>query len=86
MFLAFLAAGNAVSSTSVGPAVSDWSLSCTCKAVGSGSVNTFTLTSSNASAALSAIKSGSLAGFALYASGASYQQYSPTMKVTVYCD
>ena len=80
------AAGNAVSSTSVGPAVSDWSLSCTCKAVGSGSVNTFTLTSSNASAALSAIKSGSLSGFALYSSGASYQQYSPTMKVTVYCD
>lgn len=80
------AAGNAVSSTSVGPAVSDWSLSCTCKAVGNGSVNTFTLTSSNASAALSAIKSGTLSGFALYSSGASYQQYSPTMKVTVYCD
>lgn len=80
------AAGNAVSSTSVGPAVSDWSLSCTCRAVGNGSINTFTLTSSNASAALSAIKSGTLAGFALYSSGASYQQYSPTMKVTVYCD
>ena len=80
------AAGNAVSSTSVGPAVSDWSLSCTCRAVGNGSINTFTLTSSNASAALSAIKSGTLAGFALYSTGASYQQYSPTMKVTVYCD
>ncbi len=80
------AAGHAVSSTSVGPAVSDWSLACTCKAVGNGSLNTFTLTSSNASAALSAIKSGTLAGFALYSTGASYQQYSPTMKVTVYCD
>lgn len=85
-FVTKTAAGHAVSSTSVGPAVSDWSLSCTCKGIGSGSVNTFTLTSSNASAALSAIKSGTLAGFALYATGASYQQYSPTMKVTVYCD
>lgn len=85
-FVTKTAAGHAVSSTSVGPAVSDWSLGCTCKAVGSGSINTFTLTSSNASAALSAIKSGILAGFALYSTGASYQQYSPTMKVTVYCD
>lgn len=76
----------AVSSTSVGPLVSDWSLTCKCKGVGSGTTNTFTLTSSNASAALTAIKNGTLAGFALYASGANYQQYSPTMKVAVYCN
>lgn len=76
----------AVADTSKGPLVSDWSLSCKCQGVGSGTSNTFTLTSSNASAALSAIKEGNLSGFAIYSSSGSYQQYSPTMKVVVYCN
>lgn len=79
-------ATNAVTSTSSGPKLSDWSLTCKCKAVSSGASNTITLTSSNASDVLTAIKAGDLAGFAIYSSGASYQQYSSRMKVTVYCD
>lgn len=79
-------ATSSVTSTSSGPKVSDWSLTCKCKAVPNGTTNTFTLTSSNASDVLTAIKDGNLAGFAIYASGASYQQYSPTMKITVHCN
>ena len=76
----------AVTDTSTGPLVSNWSLSCNCKGINSGTSNTFTLTSSNASDVLTDINKGNLSGFAIYSSSGSYQQYSPTMKVTVYCD
>lgn len=77
-----------VTSTASGPAMSSWYAKFSCKGTGSGTTNTFTLdsTTEGSNGPLAAIKAGTLKGFGIYNSSDSYQGYSATMTVTVYCN
>ena len=94
-------ATNGVSSTGVGPdLLSNWYYDVPIKALGNGATNSIILdisdsavkddgtqTKNNLSTMgpISAIKTGYLKGFCIYNTNGTYQQYSPSMKVTIFC-